>query len=81
MQRMSGIALTPIILVKFNIPIVKFLTPAKPLPASGIQKMGSSYCGGHNHRMGLFDAIMIKDNHIDICHNLSNALEKTKTTC
>ena len=29
--------------------------------------------------MGLFDAIMIKDNHIDFCGGVSQALEKTKT--
>ena len=33
--------------------------------------------GGINHRMGLFDAIMIKDNHVDFCGGMSKALEKT----
>ena len=31
---------------------------------------------GINHRMGLFDAIMIKDNHIDFCGGMTKALEK-----
>ena len=35
--------------------------------------------GGINHRMGLFDAIMIKDNHVDFCGGMSQALEKTMT--
>ena len=34
--------------------------------------------GGSNHRMGLFDAIMIKDNHIDYSNNLEDALYKTQ---
>ena len=34
--------------------------------------------GGENHRMGLFDMIMIKDNHIDFCGSVTAALTKTK---
>lgn len=33
--------------------------------------------GGLNHRMGLYDAILIKDNHIDLCDGIKNALIKT----
>ena len=33
--------------------------------------------GGINHRMGLFDAIMIKDNHVDFCGGMYQTLEKT----
>lgn len=31
--------------------------------------------GGKNHRMGLFDMVMIKDNHISISGSVSNALK------
>jgi len=31
--------------------------------------------GGHNHRMGLYDMIMLKDNHIDYCGGLEKAIE------
>lgn len=31
--------------------------------------------GGQNHRMGLFDMVMIKDNHISIAGGVSNALK------
>lgn len=31
--------------------------------------------GGKNHRMGLFDMVMIKDNHISIAGGITNALE------
>ncbi|MDB2457347.1 nicotinate-nucleotide diphosphorylase (carboxylating), partial [Flavobacteriaceae bacterium] len=34
--------------------------------------------GGENHRMGLFDMIMIKDNHVDFCGSIPKALTKTK---
>jgi nicotinate-nucleotide pyrophosphorylase (carboxylating) len=33
--------------------------------------------GGINHRMGLFDSIMIKDNHVDFCGSMTRALKKT----
>ena len=34
--------------------------------------------GGHNHRMGLYDMIMIKDNHIDIAKGIKNAINLSK---
>ena len=34
--------------------------------------------GGTNHRMGLFDTILIKDNHIDYCGGMNNTLKKTE---
>ena len=34
--------------------------------------------GGNNHRMGLYDALMIKDNHIDFGGGVNLVLEKTK---
>ena len=34
--------------------------------------------GGNNHRMGLFDALMIKDNHVDFCGSMTKALQKTE---
>ena len=42
------------------------------------EKWAVSIGGGYNHRMGLFDAIMIKDNHIDFCGGVKPALIKTK---
>ena len=35
--------------------------------------------GGVNHRFGLYDMIMIKDNHIDFAGGIRQALEKTKS--
>ena len=34
--------------------------------------------GGQNHRMGLYDMIMLKDNHIDYAGGIENAISKTK---
>jgi len=34
--------------------------------------------GGHNHRIGLFDMIMLKDNHIDMAGGISAAINRTK---
>jgi len=34
--------------------------------------------GGMNHRMGLYDMIMLKDNHIDYAGGIENAITKTK---
>lgn len=34
--------------------------------------------GGNNHRMGLFDMVMLKDNHIDMAGGISTAISRTK---
>ncbi len=41
------------------------------------EKWAVSIGGGLNHRMGLYDALLIKDNHIDLCGGIKNALDKT----
>ncbi|MFQ3579458.1 MAG: carboxylating nicotinate-nucleotide diphosphorylase [Bacteroidales bacterium] len=43
-----------------------------------LQKMAVKAGGGENHRMGLYDMILIKDNHIDYAGGITNALNKTK---
>ena len=40
------------------------------------EKLAVMIGGGTNHRMGLFDAILIKDNHIDYCGGVKNTLTK-----
>ncbi|MCD8303597.1 MAG: carboxylating nicotinate-nucleotide diphosphorylase [Prevotellaceae bacterium] len=37
--------------------------------------------GGMNHRIGLFDMILLKDNHIDFCGGVHNAVSKAKEYC
>ena len=36
--------------------------------------------GGHNHRIGLFDGVLIKDNHIAACGSVTTAVERARTS-
>ncbi len=36
--------------------------------------------GGHNHRMGLFDGVLIKDNHIAACGSVTAAVERARSS-
>tara|TARA_A100001011_G_scaffold379797_1_gene446265 strand:- start:1887 stop:2747 length:861 start_codon:yes stop_codon:yes gene_type:complete len=80
MQRMSGIAsYVERLTKKIQHTNCKILDTRKTTPGFRYpEKWAVSIGGGYNHRMGLFDAIMIKDNHIDFCGGIGEALEKTK---
>lgn len=69
MQRMSGIAtLTHRLNQKIKHTSCTLLDTRKTSPNFRYpEKWAVQIGGGSNHRMGLFDAIMIKDNHIDYC--------------
>jgi len=55
------------------------LDSRKTIPLNRIiQKWAVKIGGGENHRFGLYDMIMIKDNHIDFAGGITNAIEKTK---
>jgi len=41
-----------------------------------LEKLAVKIGGGHNHRMGLYDMIMIKDNHIDYAGGIKQAITK-----
>jgi len=57
----------------------KLLDTRKTTPLNrGIEKWAVKIGGGINHRFGLDDMIMIKDNHIDFAGGVSIAIEKTK---
>jgi nicotinate-nucleotide pyrophosphorylase (carboxylating) len=43
-----------------------------------IEKLAVKIGGGSNHRFGLYDMIMLKDNHIDYAGGISQAINKTK---
>lgn len=81
MQRMSGIAtLSHQLNQKIQHTHCKILDTRKTTPGFRYpEKWAVTIGGGYNHRMGLFDAIMIKDNHIDFCGGVSEALKKVKT--
>ena len=80
MQRMSGIAsLTNQYVQKCEGTKAKILDTRKTTPnLREFEKMAVKIGGGHNHRFGLFDMIMIKDNHIDFAGGIKQALEKTQ---
>jgi nicotinate-nucleotide pyrophosphorylase (carboxylating) len=80
MQRMSGIATatheyaekikglnTTILDTRKTTPGIRFL-----------EKEAVRIGGGMNHRMGLYDMIMLKDNHIDFAGGIPNAIRKTR---
>ena len=80
LQRMSGIAtVTQGVQSLISHTKCKVLDTRKTTPNFRIaEKWAVQIGGGVNHRMGLFDAIMLKDNHIDFCGGLAEALNKTK---
>ncbi|MDP7417032.1 MAG: carboxylating nicotinate-nucleotide diphosphorylase, partial [Desulfobacterales bacterium] len=43
-----------------------------------LEKEAVSSGGGTNHRMGLFDAVLIKDNHLAVCGGIRSAIKKAK---
>ncbi len=78
MQRMSGIATkTNSFVQKVRHTNAKILDTRKTTPGlRNFEKWAVRIGGGHNHRMGLYDMIMIKDNHIDFCGGIENAIQK-----
>ncbi len=57
----------------------KIACTRKTLPnLRALQKHAVKCGGGHNHRYGLDDAILIKDNHIAICGGVSTAMERAR---
>lgn len=59
---------------------VRLLDTRKTLPGMrSALKYAVTQGGCHNHRIGLFDAFLIKENHINACGSISNAIEQAKT--
>lgn len=77
MQRMSGIAsFTNLVVKKLDGLETKVLDTRKTTPLlRELEKYSVRMGGGHNHRMGLFDMIMIKDNHIDFAGGIEQAID------
>lgn len=76
MQRMSGIAtLTSLYVEKIKEYKTRILDTRKTTPLfRAFEKQAVLIGGGHNHRMGLYDMIMLKDNHIDFCGGIEKAI-------
>ena len=79
MQRMSGIATkTHQMLEMISHTDAILLDTRKTTPGMRfIEKEAVAIGGGGNHRFGLYDMIMIKDNHIDYAGGISRAIQKT----
>ena len=83
MQRMSGIATTT---AKYQERLeglhTKVLDTRKTTPGMRLlEKMAVKMGGGANHRIGLFDMILIKDNHVDFAGGITNAVSRAKQWC
>ncbi|MCH8330749.1 MAG: carboxylating nicotinate-nucleotide diphosphorylase [Bacteroidetes bacterium] len=80
MQRMSGIAtLTSEFVKMLEGTKAKVIDTRKTTPGFRLlEKMAVKIGGGTNHRSGLYDMIMIKNNHIDYCGGIPQAISSTK---
>ncbi len=78
MQRMSGIAtITRQYTKKLQPYKTKLLDTRKTTPNFRLlEKEAVRIAGAVNHRFGLYDMIMLKDNHIDYCGGIEKAIEK-----
>ncbi|MCM1037416.1 MAG: carboxylating nicotinate-nucleotide diphosphorylase [Bacteroides sp.] len=83
MQRMSGIATTTaryqerLAGLKAKVLDTRKTTPGMRLLEKQAVKIG----GGANHRIGLFDMVLIKDNHVDFAGGITPAVERAKQWC
>jgi len=80
MQRMSGIATVTNELASILSPFgIKILDTRKTTPLNrDIEKWAVRIGGGANHRFGLYDMILIKDNHVDSAGGITKALFKAQ---
>ena len=85
LQRMSGIATMT---HKYQQALIdagtktRVLDTRKTTPGMRmLEKEAVKIGGGMNHRIGLFDMILLKDNHIDFCGGVQNAISMAKQYC
>ena len=85
LQRMSGIATMT---HKYQQALIdagtktRVLDTRKTTPGMRmLEKEAVKIGGGMNHRIGLFDMILLKDNHIDFCGGVHNAISMAKKYC
>lgn len=78
MQRMSGIAtMTDRYVQRLQGTKTRVLDTRKTTPGMRmLEKEAVKIGGGVNHRIGLFDMILLKDNHVDFCGGIVNALNR-----
>ncbi len=83
MQRMSGIATTT---ARYQQRLdglkAKVLDTRKTTPGMRLlEKQAVKTGGGANHRIGLFDMVLIKDNHVDFAGGIPQAVQRAKDWC
>ena len=78
MQRMSGIAtMTAKYVKRLEGTNTRVLDTRKTTPGMRmLEKEAVKIGGGVNHRIGLFDMILLKDNHVDFAGGIANALDR-----
>jgi nicotinate-nucleotide pyrophosphorylase (carboxylating) len=82
LQRLSGIATRTYNLRELvrDLP-VRIVDTRKTTPGHRIlEKYAVRVGGGQNHRMGLFDAVLIKDNHIEAAGSITQAVKNARTS-
>lgn len=84
-QRMSGIATMT---HKYQQALIEAGTKTRVLDTRKttpgmrmLEKEAVKIGGGTNHRIGLFDMILLKDNHVDFCGGIHNAISRAKAYC
>lgn len=79
-QRMSGIATrTKEAVDTLDSSLTKIVDTRKTTPGLRMLEKYAVRCGGgFNHRFGLYDGVMIKDNHISFAGSITKAIEKVK---
>lgn len=80
MQRMSGVAThTALCVERLAGTKCRVLDTRKTTPGMRVlEKMAVKLGGGENHRIGLFDMILLKDNHIDFAGGIAQALSSAR---
>jgi nicotinate-nucleotide pyrophosphorylase (carboxylating) len=80
LQRMSGIAtLTHQAVMALNSSHTRICDTRKTTPGLRMLEKYAVTCGGgYNHRFGLYDGVMIKDNHIAFCGSITKAVQTVR---
>ena len=83
MQRMSGVATTAHrYMERLEGTHTRVLDTRKTTPGMRmLEKMAVRIGGGTNHRIGLFDMILLKDNHVDFAGGIVNAIDRARNYC
>src|SRR5574344_2099975 len=83
MQRMSGIAtMTSKYVARLEGTKTRVLDTRKSTPGRHIwEKEAVKIGGGCNHRIGLFDMILLKDNHVDFAGGITRAIDRANDYC